>query len=98
MNNQLLLLVNKRTDTLIKRTKTKPQQTLELVMNKQMECFSFSPPINLLEECKWLLAVTSFECTNSVFKITDENDSFSISIPGRWRIPNYLEDNVFDEL
>ena len=28
----------------------------------------------------------------------DENNSFSISIPGRWRIPNYLEDGVIDKL
>ena len=27
----------------------------------------FKPPINLSEERKWLLAVTSFELTNSVF-------------------------------
>ena len=25
-----------------------------------------------------------FECTNSVFNITDENNSFSINIPGHW--------------
>ena len=24
------------------------------------------------------------DCTNSVFNITDENNSFSISIPGHW--------------
>ena len=34
----------------------------------------------------------------SVFEITDENNIFSISIPGHWRIPNYLEDGIFDEL
>ena len=34
-----------------------------------METFSFSPPINLVEEGKWLIAVTSFEATNSVFNI-----------------------------
>ena len=28
--------------------------------------------------------MTSFECTNSVFNITDENNIFSISLPGRW--------------
>ena len=49
-----------------------------------MQNFSFHPPINLVEEGKWLLAVTSFECTNSVFNITIENNSFSISIPVDW--------------
>ena len=82
MNNELLLLIKKPTDTLIEQTKTKPQETLEFKMNKQMQTFSFNPPINLLEEGKWLLAVSSFECTNSVFNITNDNNSFSIIIPG----------------
>ena len=54
-------------------------------MNKQMQTFSFSPLINLVEEGKWLLAVSSFECTNSVFNITNENNSFSITVPGHWQ-------------
>ena len=48
-----------------------------------MKTFSTSPPINLSEEEKWLLAVTSFESTNSVFKITDENNILSITTPSR---------------
>ena len=85
MNNELLLLIKKHTDTLIEQTKTKPQETLEFKMNKQMQNFSFNPPINLLEEDKWLLAVSSLECTNSVFNITNENNSFSIIIPGHYQ-------------
>ena len=74
----MLLLIKKQTDTLIEQTKTKPQETLEFKMNKQKQTFSFNPPITLLEEDKWLLAVTSFETTNSVYDITDENKSFRI--------------------
>ena len=48
-----------------------------------MVSFSFSSPINLSEE-KWLIAVTGSEATNSVFNITDENNSFSITIAGCW--------------
>ena len=84
MNNELLLLFKKHTDTLIEQTKTKPQETLEFKMNKQTQTFSFNPPINLIEEGKWLLAVSSFECTNSVFNITNENNSFSIIVPGHY--------------
>ena len=62
------------------QTKTKPQETLEFKLNKQMQTFSFNPPINLFEESKWLLAVSFSECTNSVFNITDKNKSFSITI------------------
>ena len=54
-------------------------------MNKQTQTFSFNPPINLVEEGKWLLAVSSFECTNSVFNITNKNNSFLIIIPGLWQ-------------
>ena len=39
MNNKLLFLIKKHTDTLIEQTKTKPQETLEFKMNKQMQIF-----------------------------------------------------------
>ena len=85
MNNELLLLIKKHTDTLIQQTKTKPQETLEFKMNDQVQTFSFNPTNILVEEGKCLLAVSSFECTNSVFIITNENNSFSIIIPGHWQ-------------
>ena len=96
MNNELLLLIKKHTDTLIEQTKTKPQETLEFKMIKQMQTFSFNPPINLVEEGKWLLAVSSFECTNSVFTITDESNSFSIIIPGHYQ--NKTDEKTINDL
>ena len=84
MNNELLLSIKKHTDTLIEQTKTKPQESLEFKMNKQMLTFSFNPIVNLFEEGRLLLAKTSFECMESVFNITNENNSFSISTPGYW--------------
>ena len=96
MNNELLLLIKKHTDTLIQQTKTKPQETLEFQMNKQRQTFSFNPPINLIEEDKWLLAVSSFECTNSVFNITDDNNSFSIIIPAHWETE--FAEKIIDEV
>ena len=86
MNNELLLLNKKHTDALIQQTKTQPQETLEFKMNKQIQTFSLNPPINSVEEGKWLMAVSLFNCTNSVFNITNENHSFSIIIPGHWKI------------
>ena len=85
MDNELLLLIKKHTDTLIQHTKTKSQETLEFRMSKPTQTFSFNPPINLVEEGKWLLGVSSFQCTNSVFNITNENNSFSIIIPGHYQ-------------
>ena len=81
---------------LIEQTKTRPQETLEFKMDKQRQTFSFNPPLNLVEEEKWSLAVSSFECTNSVFNITDENNSFSIIIPGHWE--NKFTEKIIDEL
>ena len=80
---------------MIEQTKTKPQETLEFKMNKQMQTFSFNPPIKLVED-KWILAVSSFECTNSVFSITNENNSLSIIIPGHYQ--NESAEKTIDEL
>ena len=85
MKNELFFLNKKHTDKLIEQTKTKPQETLEFKMIKQMQTFSFNPPINLVEEDKWLLAVSSFECSNSAYNVTIENNSFSIFIPGHYQ-------------
>ena len=57
-----------------------------------MEAFPFNPPINLSEEADWLLAVTSFEATNSVFSKSDEN-SFSKTTTVHW-IPEGSEEIV----
>ena len=81
---------------MIENTKTRPQETLEFKMDKQMQTFSFNPPINLIGEDNWLLAVSSFECTNSVFNITNENNSFSIIIPGHYQ--NKSDEKTINEL
>ena len=61
-----------------------------------MQTFSFNPPLNLIEEGKWLMAVSLYDCTNSVFNITNENNSFSIIIPGHWE--NEFSEKVVDEV
>ena len=61
-----------------------------------MQTYSFNLPINLLEEGKWLIAVSSFECTNFVFNITNENTSFSIIIPGQYETE--FAGKIIDEL
>ena len=96
MKIELLLLIKKHTDTPIQQTKTRLQETLEFKMNKKMQAFSISPPRDLVEEGKWLLEVTSFETTNSVFIITNENNSFSVTIPGHWETKS--AENTVDEL
>ena len=39
MNNELLLLLKRHTDTLIEQTRAKPQEWLEFKLNKQMQNF-----------------------------------------------------------
>ena len=85
LNEECIVTFNKKhTDTLCGRTRTRPQETLEFILNKQMETLSFSPPINLFEEGKCFLGLTSFQATNSVFNETNENNSFSLTKPGFW--------------
>ena len=79
MNNELLLSIKKHTDTLIEQTRTKTQETLEFKKDRQLKTFLFISPIILSEQGKCLLAVTSFEVTNSVLNIIDNNNSFSIT-------------------
>ena len=96
MNNELLLLIKKRTDTLIEQTTSRPQETPEYKLNKQMQTLSFKPANNLVDEGKRLLAVSSFECTNSVYNMKNENNSFSPTIPGHWE--NKSAEKTVDEL
>ena len=48
------------------------------------------------EEGKWLMAVSFFDCTNSFFNITNENNSFSIFIPGHYQ--NKSDEKTIDDL
>ena len=73
-----------------------PQETLEIKMIKQMETFSFNPPINLSEGRKCVICVTSFEATNSVSNTTDETNSLSITTPGHWNSKS--AEKTIDEL
>ena len=61
---------------MIEQTKARAQETLEFKIDKQMQTFLFNPPINLVEEGKELLGVSSFECKNSVFNITGKTIAF----------------------
>ena len=94
----MLLLNEKHIYTPIEQTNTKPPRTLELKKNRQIETFSISPAINFSEEGKWLLAVTSFEATNSIFKKTHGSNKFLIVTPGPWRSFIYSPDAIFDNL
>ena len=52
--------------------------------------------MNLSEEGRSLLPVTTFEATNFISTITNENNSFPITIPGHWN--SELAEKTFDKL
>ena len=81
---------------MIEQTKTEPQETLEFKKTKQTQTISFNPPINLVEEGKWLMAVSLFDWRKSVYNITSENNSFSIIIPGHYQ--NRSDEKTIDDL
>ena len=84
----MLFLIKNHTDTLIEQTKTRPQETLETKMAKQMQTFSFSPRVKVNEVVKWLLAVSKFKAINFVFNLTNGNNSFSVLTPSHWNCEN----------
>ena len=49
-----------------------------------MQTFSCNSPINLVEDGKRLLGVTSFGATNSVFSANNEENSIAFSTPSHW--------------
>ena len=49
-----------------------------------------------MKKANGLLAVSLFECTNSVFNITNENNSFSIIIPGHYQ--NKSDEKTINDL
>ena len=66
------------------QTRARPRETLEYKMNKQMITFSISPPIPLVEEGKWVMAVTSSGAIVFVFNMKNENNILSFSILSYW--------------
>ena len=89
-------MIKQHPDKVIEQTKAKRQETLEFTQSTQMKTFSFSPPTSFFQEEKYLLALTSFEATNSVFNIVDENNRFSITIPGH--LNSKSSEKAIDEL
>ena len=72
----LLLSINKNCETLIKPTRRKSEETLELKMNKPRETFPFNPPIQIKGD--WMIGSTNLEVYNSIFDKTEENNKLQI--------------------
>ena len=73
---EFLLSITKNCEKFIEQTHRKPEETLEVKMNKSRETFHFKPPIHVKED--WMLGLTVLEVYNSVFNITEENNKFEL--------------------
>ena len=72
----LLLSIAKSNLDIVENTLSKPQETLEIKMNKQKESFSFDIPLDLPEQ--WMMGVTSLEVYNTIYNITEKNNKFKL--------------------
>ena len=72
----LLLSIAKSNQEIVENTHSKPQETLEIKMNKQKESFSFDIPLELPEQ--WMMGITSLEVYNTVYNITEKNNKFKL--------------------
>ena len=72
----LLLSIAKSNQEIVENAHSKPQETLEIKMTKQIESFSFDVPLELPE--KWMMGVISLEVYNTVYNITEKNNKLQI--------------------
>ena len=72
----LLLSIAKSNQEIVENTHSKPQETLEFKMTKQKESFLFDIPLQLND--KWMMGVTNLEVYNTVYNITEKNNTLQI--------------------
>ena len=72
----LLLSITKNCETLIDQTHRKAEETLEFKMIKPRETFHFKPPIQVKGD--WMIGLTDLEVYNSIFNITEQNNTFKL--------------------
>ena len=66
----LLLSVTKNCETLFEQTHRKPEETLEIKMDKPREIFHFKPPMVIKGD--WMIGLVNLEIYNSIFNITEK--------------------------
>ena len=79
----LAISITKKSETPIKKTHTKPQETLELRLTKSKETLSFKSPMSI-EGC-WRFGWTSLKFYNSIFNVTEEKIKFEFLYKSFWR-------------
>ena len=92
----LLLSITKNCETLIKRTHTRQEETLEFKLTKSREAFHFNPLISA--EGSWMIGLTSLEVLNSIFNKTQQNKNFKLYKSLDERNAGVLYEKVRDEI
>ena len=72
----LFLSITKNCEKHNKQTHWKSKETLEVKLTQPEETFSFKPPISI--EGSWMIGLTSLQVYNSIFKITEENNTIKL--------------------
>ena len=70
----LLLEMAKSNREIAQNTKIKQQETLEFKLDKNAKYFKFDEPL-LLERGEWQMGLISLEVYNSVYNITEKNNT-----------------------
>ena len=86
----LLLSFTRNCETFIKQTHRKTEETFEFKLTKPRETFSFKPSVKLALDSNWMIHLTKLEVYNSIFDITDENNTFKFCTQPlvTFRLPN----------
>ena len=71
-----MLSITKHSETLIRQTHTRSQETLEFKLTQPRENFLFQQPIHFEGSC--MIGLTILELWKSNFKKTDENGKFEL--------------------
>ena len=89
-SDKIILIIKNNTDSAIEQKKTKkPQDKLEFKSTKTICTFQLNPRLEL-EEKKTMISVTNVEVANSVFRITETNNIFTIYTLRFWGDPEII--------
>ena len=72
----LLFSINKKCETFIKQSHTKPEETLEFKPTKSRQTFHFNPPLSTEESS--MIGLITLDVYSSIFNITEPSEKFQL--------------------
>ena len=75
-NENLLLSIIRKCESLSDQTHRKAEETLDVKLNKPRETFHFNPPLSI--EGDWMIGLLNLEVYISLFDITEEKNIFQL--------------------